>query len=284
MRPPKFRRLRALRRQQVPFKEHKGIHIYLLPNLFTTGNMFFGFLSMLNSLKGNFLDSAKCIIAAAIFDALDGRIARMTKGTSQFGMEYDSLSDLVSFGVAPAILMYEWALNPFNRLGWLACFLFMACGALRLARFNVQATVIEKKYFQGLPIPMGAGVIATSVLAFNEMGWGGAKNPILLVLTIVLGLVMVSTIKYRSFKELDLRKRSSFRTLIIVVGVLVFILLRYELHLFIALVSYVVLGGIYAILKPGAPKTTNIIVADTSQDMIEKSLEDKNPHQAEQRS
>ena len=261
MRPPKFRRLRVLKRHEIPLKSPKGIHVYLLPNLFTTGNMFFGFLSMLMAIKGQYLDASKCIVAAGVFDALDGRIARMTKGTSQFGMEYDSLSDLVSFGVAPALLMYKWSLEPFGRIGWLDCFFFMACGALRLARFNVQANIIEKKYFQGLPIPMAAGCVATSVMAFDEMQWEFSKSPILLAMTVLLGLVMVSTLKFRSFKELDLRKRSSFRTLIGVVAVLVFIALNYEVHLFIALMGYVVLGGLYAVFGPKPQNTLNVIVA-----------------------
>src|ERR1700679_3381236 len=141
MKVPRIKRLRILgKRSTIPGQpDQRGMHIYILPNLFTTGNMFFGFFSMIQSLQGNFTVAAYCIVAAAVFDLLDGRVARMTQATSKFGMEYDSLSDLVSFGVAPAILLYLWALKPFERIGWLASFMFMACGALRLARFNVQA-------------------------------------------------------------------------------------------------------------------------------------------------
>src|ERR1700733_9449296 len=173
MKVPRLKRLSILRKRDDYLGSHTrqpGIHIYVLPNLFTTGNMFFGFLSMIQSLEGHFVIAAYCIVAAAVFDTLDGRVARMTHATSKFGMEYDSLSDLVSFGVAPAILLYLWALKPFDRIGWLASFMYMACGALRLARFNVQAQSVEKKYFQGLPIPMAAGIVATSVTAALQTG------------------------------------------------------------------------------------------------------------------
>src|ERR1700677_259559 len=131
--------------------------VYLVPNIVTTGNMFCGFYSMIASMHGDFMPASWAIIAASIFDMLDGRIARLTKATSQFGLEYDSLSDLISFGVAPAVLLYQWALQPYDRLGWLASFLYLACGALRLARFNVNSSALPKNYFQGLPIPMAAG-------------------------------------------------------------------------------------------------------------------------------
>src|SRR5471030_2470512 len=165
-------------------KIKRKMPVYILPNLLTTGNMFFGFYSMIQSLSGNFTMAAYAIIWAAVFDTLDGRVARLTRSTSKFGMEYDSLSDLVSFGVAPAILLYQWALKPFDRLGWLACFLFLACGALRLARFNVQVASIEKKYFQGLPIPMAAGIVATSVMAADHAGINPQKNIFALAMTI----------------------------------------------------------------------------------------------------
>ena len=131
-----------------------AMYIYILPNLMTTANLFCGFFSIIHSIKGDFKYASIAIVVAAIFDMLDGRLARLTRATSKFGAEYDSLCDLVSFGLAPGLLLYLWALSPFGRLGWIACFLMVACGALRLARFNVQAGVVEKNYFQGLPIPM----------------------------------------------------------------------------------------------------------------------------------
>ena len=129
-------------------KRRWAMHIYVLPNLVTTGNIFFGFFAVVQSIRGEFLYAAYAIVAAAVFDLMDGRLARLTRSTSKFGAEYDSLCDLVSFGMAPAVLLYQWALSPFGRLGWMACFLYLACGALRLARFNVQANVVEKAIFK----------------------------------------------------------------------------------------------------------------------------------------
>ncbi len=188
-------------------RERLSRGLFVLPTLFTVGNLFCGYLSIWSSIRGTFDQSAYLIIAAGILDALDGRIARMTHSTSSFGEQYDSMADLVSFGVAPAVLAYSWGLADFLRLGWMVSFLFVVCGSMRLARFNIQAHVVDKKYFVGLPIPAGAGTIATVVLATPERlvsrGWMGG----LLGLTIVLSYLMISTIRYRSFKDLDLRRR-----------------------------------------------------------------------------
>ena len=138
--------------------------IYILPNLFTLGNMLCGFYSIISTIEGRFHHAAVAIFIAALADGLDGKIARLTKTCSRFGVEFDSLADLVSFGVAPALLIYIWALRPYQRVGWLAAFLFVICGALRLARFNVQVYTSENKYFTGLPIPAAATTIASFVL------------------------------------------------------------------------------------------------------------------------
>jgi CDP-diacylglycerol---serine O-phosphatidyltransferase len=188
-------------------RERLSRGLFVLPTLFTVGNLFCGYLSIWSSIRGTFDVSAYLIIAAGILDALDGRIARMTHSTSAFGEQYDSMADLVSFGVAPAVLAYSWGLADFHRLGWMVSFLFVVCGSMRLARFNIQAHVVDKRYFVGLPIPAGAGTIATVVLATPERlvsrVWMGG----LLGLTIVLSYLMISTIRYRSFKDLDLRRR-----------------------------------------------------------------------------
>jgi CDP-diacylglycerol---serine O-phosphatidyltransferase len=188
-------------------RERLSRGLFVLPTLFTVGNLFCGYLSIWSSIRGTFDISAYLIIAAGILDALDGRIARMTHSTSAFGEQYDSMADLVSFGVAPAVLAYSWGLADFHRLGWMVSFLFVVCGSMRLARFNIQAHVVDKRYFVGLPIPAGAGTIATVVLATPERlvsrVWMGG----LLGLTIVLSYLMISTIRYRSFKDLDLRRR-----------------------------------------------------------------------------
>jgi len=228
-----------------------AIYIYVLPNLMTTGNLFCGFFAIVQALKANFLFAAYAIVAAAIFDQLDGRLARLTRSTSKFGAEYDSLCDLVSFGVAPGIMLFQWALNPFGRLGWVACFLYVTCGALRLARFNVQANVVEKNYFQGLPIPMAAGIVASSILAFQDLELEALGNVGLLVMTILLALVMVSNFRYRSFKDLDLKERLPFRYLILGVGVIVVVALRPEVMLCVLFFSYALLGAVFGVFKLG---------------------------------
>lgn len=256
-----------------------AMYIYILPNLMTTCNLFAGFFSVIQALRGNFLWAAYAIVVAAIFDQLDGRLARLTRSTSKFGAEYDSICDVVSFGMAPALLLFLWALEPFGRVGWVACFLYVACGALRLARFNVQAVVVEKNYFQGLPIPMAAGIVASSVLAFTDLGWEPMGSRLLLFMTILLGFVMVSTFRYRSFKDLDLKERMPFQYLILGVGVLVVVALYPEIMLFVLFLSYAVLGAVFGIFKLGknvkkirssvyAPAQTN------EQDLVEEFDED----------
>jgi CDP-diacylglycerol--serine O-phosphatidyltransferase len=246
-----------------------AMHIYVLPNLVTTGNMFFGFFAIVQAIKGEFLQSAYAIVAAAIFDLLDGRLARLTRSTSKFGAEYDSLCDLISFGAAPAVLLYQWALHPYGRLGWLACFLYVTCGALRLARFNVQAHVVEKAYFQGLPIPMAAGIVASSVLAFQDLGIAAMGNPGLLGMAFLLAFVMVSTFRYRSFKDLDLKERLPFKYLVLGVLLIVLVALRPEVNLFILFLGYAMLGALAGVLRFGKKRIRpNVYMpANNSQDM-----------------
>ncbi len=227
------------------------MYIYILPNLVTTCNIFCGFFAMIYTLKQSYLYAAYAIVAAAIFDTLDGRLARLTRSTSKFGAEYDSLCDVVSFGVAPALLMFNWALQPFGRLGWMACFLFVACGAIRLARFNVQVNIVEKNYFQGLPIPMAAGIVASAVLAFHELELDAWGNILLLCMTILLAFVMVSNFRYRSFKDLDLKERMPFHYLIVGVSILFVVLLHPEVMLFILFLAYATLGAVFGIFKLG---------------------------------
>lgn len=228
-----------------------AMYIYVLPNLVTTANLFSGFYSIIHSIKGEFKIAAIAIVVAAIFDQLDGRLARLTRATSKFGAEYDSLCDLVSFGVAPGVLLYLWSLSPFGRLGWIVCFLFVACGALRLARFNVQVEIVEKNYFQGLPIPMAAGIVASSYLAFDELQWEALGHPILLAMTALLAFVMVSNFRYRSFKDFDLKERMPFRYLVFGILVLVVVALQPEVMLFVLFMSYAALGALFGILKLG---------------------------------
>lgn len=181
--------------------------LFVLPTLFTVGNLFCGYLSIWCSIRGTFEIAAYLIIIAAVLDALDGRIARLTHSASEFGEEYDSLADLVSFGVAPAVLAYSWGLSDFSRLGWLVSFLFVVCGSMRLARFNIQTHVVDKKYFIGLPIPAAAATLSTLVLATPEPLVDRLWMAGLLAVTIILSYLMISTIRYRSFKDLDLKRR-----------------------------------------------------------------------------
>lgn len=238
--------------QQPELSEKKiGMYVYILPNLVTTCNIFCGFFAIIYSMKQNYVYASYAIVIAALFDQLDGRLARLTRSTSKFGAEYDSLCDVVSFGVAPAILMFQWALQPFGRLGWMACFLYVACGAIRLARFNVQVNIIEKNYFQGLPIPMAGGIVASSVLAFTELDWSPWGNILLLGIMILLAFVMVSNFRYRSFKDLDLKERLPFHYLIIGVGILFVVLLHPEVMLFVLFLSYATLGAVFGFFKWG---------------------------------
>ncbi len=179
---------------------------HIWPNLFTTANLFSGFFGIVKSISGNFELAAIAILASCIFDILDGKVARITGGTSRFGVEYDSLADLVAFGVSPGLLIYLMALKPYGRVGWLAAFVFVACGALRLARFNVQVATSSKKYFTGLPIPGGATMIATTVLFLTH--WeipphGPVIGTALLVMTFLLGSLMISTMPFNSFKDAE---------------------------------------------------------------------------------
>ncbi|GAB4299106.1 MAG: CDP-diacylglycerol--serine O-phosphatidyltransferase [Desulfuromonadia bacterium] len=198
-------------------ERHENVRkgIYILPNLFTTGSLFAGFYSLVSTLNGDYRTAAIWILAAAIFDGLDGKVARATGTTSKFGVEYDSLADLVSFGVAPGFLMYAWALRPFGRIGWLAGFLFVACAALRLARFNVQVETVESTRFVGLPSPAAASMACSTVLLFFSMGWPSSyKKLAILVLIYLVAFLMVSNVRYYSFKDPELIKKQPFAILV----------------------------------------------------------------------
>jgi CDP-diacylglycerol--serine O-phosphatidyltransferase len=205
-----------MKKRRTPTKMRKGI--YILPNLFTTGNLFCGFWAIVSVFQEKFEYAAYAILLASVFDILDGIVARLSRASSRFGVQYDSLADLVSFGVAPALLAFSWALRPYGKFGWLAAFLFVACGALRLARFNVLAASGEIKYFKGLPIPVAASMIAATILlCFEMIETGGVKDIIILVMIYILAFLMVSNIRYFSLKELNLAKRRPFGIFVAVV-------------------------------------------------------------------
>jgi CDP-diacylglycerol--serine O-phosphatidyltransferase len=217
--------------------------IYILPSLLTSLSMLAGFYSIVATLNGDFVNAAWAILVSGIFDGLDGRVARITHSTTRFGVEYDSLSDLLAFGIAPGVLMYWWALKPLGRLGWLAGFLYVACGAIRLARFNVQVNTVESKYFQGLPIPAAAGLVATVIIFLTnfEIEPRSVQIPLLLI-SYLLAALMVSTVKYNSFKDLQLARRKPFNALIIVVLLIVFVVSEPRIMLFSLCFAYVLSG------------------------------------------
>lgn len=185
--------------------------IYLLPNLLTTAALFAGFYAIVQAMNGRFEHSAVAIFIAMLFDGLDGRVARMTHTQSEFGAEYDSLSDMVSFGAAPALVIYEWALKGMGKLGWIAAFVYCACAALRLARFNTNIGVVDKRYFQGLPSPAAAALVAGLVWVLLDLGVSGPDARwAACILTIFAGVTMVSNIPYWSGKDINLRKSVPF--------------------------------------------------------------------------
>ncbi|MBW1753207.1 MAG: CDP-diacylglycerol--serine O-phosphatidyltransferase [Deltaproteobacteria bacterium] len=230
-----------MKRRKKLKKERSRRGIYILPNIFTSLNLFFGFYAVIAAIDGKFTAAAIAIIIGVMFDILDGKIARATNTTSQFGLEYDSLADLVSFGLAPGIMIYLWALKPLGRIGWLAAFLFMACGALRLARFNSQVGTVGSDYFVGLPIPAGASMAATTVLFCHRFNIAG--NPIIiLILLYILSFLMVSTVKYNSFKKPELFRKMNFNVLVAVILILIFIASQPPIALFILGLTYVISG------------------------------------------
>lgn len=242
--------------------------IYILPNLITLLSMFAGFYSIVASLNSDYERAAWAIMVASVFDVLDGWVARMTHTATRFGIEIDSLSDVISFGVAPAVLVYTWTLSSFNRIGWLGSFFLVACGALRLARFNVQMGSTEKKHFTGLPIPASALVIATLVLAYEEMigildhlkmdriADMLGKDYWVLALTFLLAGLMVSNITYHSLKEANLKERRPFVVLVAIVIFIALVAYNPALILFIVFIGYVASGiaeTLYRLLKKQKP-------------------------------
>ena len=195
--------------------------VYLLPNLFTSAALFAGFYAIVQSIQGDFAAAGLAIFFGQLLDGVDGRIARMTNTQSEFGAQYDSLSDCISFGVAPALVSYSWSLSSLGKIGWMVAFVFAACAALRLARFNVQIDTADKRYFTGLPSPAAAAVVAGMVWFGTEHGLDGQSIAIVAALiTAFAAVMMVSNIKYNSFKELDFKGRVPFVAILVVVLVL----------------------------------------------------------------
>jgi CDP-diacylglycerol--serine O-phosphatidyltransferase len=235
-------------------KVHRGV--FLLPNALTTGAMFAGFYSIIAGINGHFIAGAVAVVVAAVLDGLDGRVARLTNTQSDFGVEYDSLSDLISFGLAPALLAFNWSLSSLRelgplagKLGWLAAFLFVACAALRLARFNTQAAQSDKSYFQGLASPAAAGTLVATIWFFNDQGIAGETVRWLIWLeTVLLGLLMFSRVRYFSFKTWPRGDRIPVGFLFLVVLVFVLLAIDPPTVMMVLGIVYVVSGIVITVL------------------------------------
>ena len=240
-------------------------HIYLLPNLLTTCGLFAGFYAILAAASGNFEHAFAAVFVAGVFDGVDGRVARMTGTSSEFGVQYDSLADLVSFGMAPALVMYHWALSTLRddgvivgKIGWAAAFLYVACAALRLARFNTQVGVVDKRWFIGLNSPSSAGVMMGFAWAFQDWDWEGRDlRYYALALTMSCALLMVSRLRYTSFKGERKNERVPFWVMLLIVGFLVALMVDPPHVLFTAAAAYAVSGPAYwlwaKLRRGGAP-------------------------------
>jgi CDP-diacylglycerol--serine O-phosphatidyltransferase len=234
-RSPRRRKWQELRQQP-----RRGI--FLLPSLLTTGNLFCGFLAVVLASQSRFIEASISLFVAMVLDMLDGKVARLTKTTTQFGVEFDSLADVVSFGVAPAFMLYAFALAPLGRAAWLGAFLFAICGALRLARFNVYAGVTDRRYFVGLPIPAAAGIVASVVLLLGDdeiPRWLGA---VIAAGTYLVAILMVTTFRYYSFKEIDFARRRPAGVLVLVVLGVLIVATHPQWFLFLLFSAYVLSG------------------------------------------
>lgn len=235
----------------IPNKEgQRRRGIYLLPNLFTTAALFAGFYAIVAAMNNRFEAAAVAVFVAMLLDGIDGRIARLTNTQTDFGAEYDSLADMVSFGLAPALVMYQWALSDLGKLGWLAAFIYTACAALRLARFNTQVGIADKRYFQGLPSPSAAAIVAGMVWSGEEVFElaGKTVEEVAFVLTIVAGLLMVSNIRYHSFKGINFKERVPFVAILIAVLVIVVVSSNPPVMLFGGFLIYAISGPVLTVV------------------------------------
>ncbi len=229
--------------------ERRRRGIYLLPNLFTTAALFAGFYAIVAAINDRFEPAAVAIFVAMVLDGLDGRVARMTNTQSEFGAQYDSLADLISFGLAPALVMYEWSLSGLGKLGWLAAFIYTAGAALRLARFNVQLAVADKRYFTGLASPASAAVLTGLVWVFHDYGVAGEQLQwVTFGLTVTCGVLMVSNVRYYSFKDLDVRGKVPFFAVLIIVLVFVLVSTDPPKVLFGAFLAYALSGPVTTLM------------------------------------
>ncbi len=235
-------------------KKERRRGIYILPNLFTTGALFSGFYAIIAGMNGHFEAAAVAVFAAMLMDGLDGRVARLTNTQSKFGAEYDSLADMVSFGVAPALVVFNWGLGELGKFGWTCAFIYVACAALRLARFNTQIETADKNYFSGLASPSAAAVIGGVVWVCNEEGWSGAALPMELsviagLLTGLVGFLMILNVPYYSFKGLDLRGRVPFVVIFLIVLGFGVVMMDPARVLLAAFMIYALSGPVTAVIR-----------------------------------
>jgi len=235
---------RPRRRTWQELRDRRRQGIFLFPSLLTTGNLFCGFFALLLSVEYRYTEAAVAIFVAMIMDLLDGRVARLMKATSQFGVEYDSLADVISFCVAPAFLLFSFALHSLGRAAWFGSFLFVVCGALRLARFNVQTGSVDRRFFVGLSTPAAAGVAAAIVILLQGDAPSRAVRLAIAVATYVLALLMVSTFRYWSFKEIDFARRRPVETLLVVVLAVMIVATMHEVFLFLVFGGYACSGPV----------------------------------------
>lgn len=227
--------------------------IYLLPNILTTFGLFSGFFAIILATKGQYAESAIAIFIAMLWDGLDGRVARLTNTQSEFGEQYDSMADMVSFGVAPALLMYFYLFEGLGKIGWIGAFVYVAAGSLRLARFNTQIGVQDKRYFQGLPSPAAAALIAGLVWAKEMMGPSVYDDQFLIIgswiILVSAGILMVSNIRYYSFKEINFKGRSSFKLLLLATLIMIVVLSWPSAILFIFFFVYTLSGLVLTMIE-----------------------------------
>lgn len=261
-------------------KRRKGI--YVLPNLFTLAALFGGFYAIVMAMNGHFEQSAIGVFCAMVLDSLDGRVARMTNTQSAFGEQMDSLSDMVSFGAAPALIAYEWGLRGLGRWGWVAAFVYCACAALRLARFNVNTSVVDKRYFQGLPSPAAAAVVVGFIWMMTELGvergqsallsWN-ATTWVMFAVTLLAGLTMVTNLPFYSFKDVHMKKSVPFAAIVLIALVLAMISIKPPVVLFGIFLVYGISGyGVYAWRKAKGLQTS--VISTSTDEPDERGLHD----------
>ncbi len=230
------------RRRWQELREHPRRGIFLLPSLLTTGNLFCGFLALVLTSDSRYVEAAVAIFVAMVMDILDGKVARLTRTTTQFGVEFDSLADVVSFCVAPAFMIYTLALSRLGRAAWLGAFLFVICGALRLARFNVYSGVTDRRYFVGLPTPAAAGIVASVVLLLGDDEITRWQSAVIAAGTYIVAILMVTTFRYYSFKEIDFARRRPAGVLVLVVLAVLIVATHPQWFLFLLFSAYVLSG------------------------------------------